>query len=473
MKYPTKKTIHDDYFESLDDFLNRKHNIINKKGHCKSSPPTVIDKKDARNIVAIGDIHGDFNALLIALYKAEVIDLKGHWIGGDTKVVQVGDLLDKGGRGIPEEDIPNCKDDSEWRILLILEHLNIEAKKDKGAVLILLGNHEILNFLGDFTYTTAATLAYFGGMENRRDIFQRGGIIAQKIACMTNTVMRIGDWVFAHAGITPEIMEYYKNLKLDDINNDIRDFILNKVVFDGNANPNTKEYRIFKLIADEGGIVWTRRYGLEVDTDEKGVCKDLRKTLNIITGEKGGMVVGHTPQEGAIKGNCDGKLFRIDRGMSTGFGLKNNDDERVEILKIVNGIPFPENINITEIKNELKNKGLSTTGNKSTLKNRLLEALDENSVYVFVNKKSYKKYIKRKIEITKASLKHINGYLFKITNDELSILDDNICCFRKPINWNSIKIDDENVNSKLKKYTLFRYYNPIIDMKHNIGKILS
>ena len=70
---------------------------------CMSVPPSVLSIEDTRRIVAIGDIHGDFNALLVALYKAEVIDMNGHWKGGDTFVIQVGDILDKGGRGVPED----------------------------------------------------------------------------------------------------------------------------------------------------------------------------------------------------------------------------------------------------------------------------------------------------------------------------------------------------------------------------------
>ena len=111
-KYPSSKTIHDDYFEKIENFLNRKHNIT-KNGACISTPPSVLSVDDTRRIVAIGDIHGDFDALLVALYKAEVIDLNGHWIGGDTKVIQVGDLLDKGGRGVPEDMGDDCKDDSD------------------------------------------------------------------------------------------------------------------------------------------------------------------------------------------------------------------------------------------------------------------------------------------------------------------------------------------------------------------------
>ena len=50
------------------------------------------------NIKVIGDIHGDFNVLIKSLKKAKVINNKHRWIGGKTHIVQVGDIIDRGGR---------------------------------------------------------------------------------------------------------------------------------------------------------------------------------------------------------------------------------------------------------------------------------------------------------------------------------------------------------------------------------------
>lgn len=43
-----------------------------------------------QRIVAMGDIHGDLPAATKILRRAEVVDLKGQWIGGDTILVQTG-----------------------------------------------------------------------------------------------------------------------------------------------------------------------------------------------------------------------------------------------------------------------------------------------------------------------------------------------------------------------------------------------
>jgi len=48
------------------------------------------------SVVAIGDVHGDFDDFVAILQKSGLIDAQHHWIGGKTTLVQVGDLLDRG-----------------------------------------------------------------------------------------------------------------------------------------------------------------------------------------------------------------------------------------------------------------------------------------------------------------------------------------------------------------------------------------
>ena len=48
---------------------------------------------------AVGDIHGDLQKALACLEMAGVLaEDEGHirWVGGDTTVVQLGDVLDRG-----------------------------------------------------------------------------------------------------------------------------------------------------------------------------------------------------------------------------------------------------------------------------------------------------------------------------------------------------------------------------------------
>ena len=88
-----KFNINNNIFKNINYYLTKKSS---KK--CKRIPPSIIDNTSNRRIIVIGDIHGDFNALLESLYKARVINNNGNWIGKNTIVVQLGDQLDKAER---------------------------------------------------------------------------------------------------------------------------------------------------------------------------------------------------------------------------------------------------------------------------------------------------------------------------------------------------------------------------------------
>ena len=204
---------------------------INKKcgkNKCSVVPPSEIKFKSNQKtrIVVIGDIHGDFNALLEALYKSKVIDINGNWTGGNTIVVQLGDQIDKGGRGNISVDYAQDPLE-ELKVIEFMHHLHSLAQKVNGAVYNLIGNHELMNILGDFRYATQQHVNGFGGSQLRKQLFQPGGPIAKKLACNTNGVMRIGSWLFVHAGLLPEHIDSFS---IPEINLIIRNILL------GNTN---------------------------------------------------------------------------------------------------------------------------------------------------------------------------------------------------------------------------------------------
>lgn len=89
-------------------------------------------------IVAIGDIHGSYPQLVRLLRKTKVIDSHGQWIGGETILVQLGDVPDRGTR------TRDCLD--------LLMHLEDQAAEHNGRVYPLLGNHEAMVMIGDLRY---------------------------------------------------------------------------------------------------------------------------------------------------------------------------------------------------------------------------------------------------------------------------------------------------------------------------------
>jgi hypothetical protein len=107
-------------------------------------------------VVAIGDVHGDFDDFVAILQRTGLIDKQNHWTGGKTTFVQVGDLLDRGPK--PRE------------VMDLMMTLEKEAKQAGGRVVSLLGNHEVMNIIGDLRYVTPVNYASFadGNSEKRQ-----------------------------------------------------------------------------------------------------------------------------------------------------------------------------------------------------------------------------------------------------------------------------------------------------------------
>ena len=98
-------------------------------------------------LIAIGDVHGDFDDFVAILQRTGLIDKQNHWTGGKATFVQAGDLLDRGPK--PHEVMD---------LMMVLEK---EAREAGGRVISLLGNHEMMNITGDLRYVTPASYASF------------------------------------------------------------------------------------------------------------------------------------------------------------------------------------------------------------------------------------------------------------------------------------------------------------------------
>jgi len=48
-----------------------------------------------RRVVAVGDLHSDYNNTLISLQLGKVIDDETNWAAGSTIFVQTGDIMDR------------------------------------------------------------------------------------------------------------------------------------------------------------------------------------------------------------------------------------------------------------------------------------------------------------------------------------------------------------------------------------------
>ena len=241
-------------------------------------------------IVVIGDVHGDFNVVLHSLKKAKLINNKNKWIGGKTFVVQIGDILDRGGRG---DSVDTDNPYVEVDIIRYLINLKKQALQVGGNVFFLIGNHELMNLEGDFSYTSPNTTNGMGGIYKRTKLLKPGGALSKLIGIYGIAVLQIGKWVFSHAGLLPHSLAAITKgaTKLKDIEASIGRFnTLVKHLFIGNINLNQLSPVEYSLIFGVYSPFWNRIY-----MHNKKKCEFLYDTLNYLHIHKnGGMVVGHT-----------------------------------------------------------------------------------------------------------------------------------------------------------------------------------
>ncbi|HEX5655711.1 MAG TPA: metallophosphoesterase, partial [Polyangiales bacterium] len=159
----------------------------------KPSPapaPSVVVNELARpatkRVIAIGDMHGDLEAARRALKLAGAIDEADEWAGGALTLVQTGDVLDRG--------------DDDRKIFDWLERLRPEARAAGGELILLSGNHELMNVAQDFRYVTPGAFGAFDDVGGRAAAFRPGGVYALRIA-LRPFVMQVGDAVYVHGGV--------------------------------------------------------------------------------------------------------------------------------------------------------------------------------------------------------------------------------------------------------------------------------
>jgi hypothetical protein len=270
------------------------------------SAPPVHDTDPAyrapapERLVAIGDLHGDLAGTRAALRLAGAIDDKDRWIGGKLVVVQTGDEIDRG--------------DDDRAVIELFDRLADSAQATGGAVRPLVGNHEAMNVAGDFRYVTAKGLSAFADVDVKRvpaavaaqfpveargrlAAFRPGGPFAERLSRRPG-IFVVGRTLFVHGGVTLDHVRY----GIARFNRELSRWM------SGEGAPSA-------LAADPEGPLWTRRYS----DDKAGVdCERLGTALAALELDR--MVVGHTPHLEGVSSACEGKVWRIDTGLSAFYG---------------------------------------------------------------------------------------------------------------------------------------------------------
>lgn len=321
-------------------------------------------------LVAIGDIHGDLSLAIRSLKLANVISLdipdnitdlrRVNWTGGDTFVVQLGDQIDrvrpsKLFNSLCTEDDEDLFEDegSDLKIIYLFEKLNLQAQQYNGALISILGNHELMNVDGDFRYVSPKEFREFGnrfngnleynsslpyGYKERKAAFVPGGVISKKLATTRYSIIQVGKWLFVHGGITGEIAKSYS---LQRINEHIRRWLLG----DTSGENMHHVHNLYHRDDDEHSPFWSRLYS---DMDEWGqdALIEFKQTLNHINvwngknndWRAGGIVMGHSPQfmyNRGINSSLNNRIWRVDVGASRAFGQLDEETKHNRLAQVL------------------------------------------------------------------------------------------------------------------------------------------
>lgn len=241
-----------------------------------SAPATA--KAILSRIVAVGDVHGDYDQFVKVLRAAKVIDKRNQWIAGKTRLVQTGDVLDRAA--------------NSRKVMDLLMRLEKQAKAAGGAVHALLGNHEAMVIMGDWRYVHPGEFAAFGGKAAFGKAMSAEGVYGKWLRSH-DTVVKLDGALFLHGGLRAD----YADRSLEEINRTVREEL------DKPPAPG--------ITTDPRGPMWDRRLSIG---NEEDASDELAIVLKAFGASH--MVVGHTVFTGGIATRAGGRLIRIDVGLS-------------------------------------------------------------------------------------------------------------------------------------------------------------
>ncbi|MBL9009244.1 MAG: metallophosphoesterase [Myxococcales bacterium] len=257
------------------------------------SVPAVFD--GVMRIVAIGDIHGDFEKFTAVLSLCQITDAQGRWVAGSTHMVQTGDVLDRG---------PDSK-----KVMDRLMELEAQATKAGGRVHALLGNHEYMVSMGDLRYVSDGELAAFGEgprgtpipqaplgtFPKFRAAFSKDGKYGRWLFGH-NAIVKINGTLFMHGGLSPR----YARRNIVELNDAIR------------AELRGERDARMGVGADPEGPLWFR--GLAESLPPQVLDAYLPQLFAAQSARR--IVMGHTIQDQGISLRAGERIALIDVGMS-------------------------------------------------------------------------------------------------------------------------------------------------------------
>jgi hypothetical protein len=157
---------------------------------------------------AVSDIHGQSDNFLSLLRAQKIIGAGNQWSFGKGVLVINGDVFDRGGQ----------QTEALWAIYRLAQ----EAKAAGGSVQLVLGNHENMVLRGDLRYVSpkyTAVARLLG--RSVPELYGTDTELGRWLRTRA-TVLKLGDTLFVHGGISPALPNQVQDSRLAALNAKIR-----------------------------------------------------------------------------------------------------------------------------------------------------------------------------------------------------------------------------------------------------------
>lgn len=159
-----------------------------------------------KKLLAIGDVHGEYDVMVELLQNNGVINEDLDWSWGDGHLIFIGDIFDRG--------------DKVTESLYLIKKLQRQAIAQKGRLHLILGNHEVMILMNDSRYAAPKYKNMCKRLMVNYPRFFAADTELGKWLRSLNSVVKINDLIFVHGGLSPDLVE--RGLSLKQINDDIR-----------------------------------------------------------------------------------------------------------------------------------------------------------------------------------------------------------------------------------------------------------
>lgn len=255
-------------------------------------PPRLADPEavpyDGRRIVALSDIHGQYDLMVKLLRAHRVIDGNDDWALGRDHLVITGDVFDRG--------------DKVNEVFWLLFQLQQQAQAAGGAVHFLLGNHETMVLYDDLRYVNPKYVEVARLLGRPYAALYGADTVIGGWLRTRPVMLKLGDTLFLHGGIAPENLDLVAGIgatntayrgSLGIAKDTVKSDPATSRLYDGKRSP-----------------IWYRGYfNGELATPQVRALVDQLGLARI--------VVGHTTMDEVVSFH-DGRVIAIDSGIKRG-----------------------------------------------------------------------------------------------------------------------------------------------------------